>query len=92
MADDKSKLETIERQINQLVELANKPGNYDYSEYLFGFANGLLLAQSLITGKTPVFLKPPNKFLTDGTESINKRVLPGLTDYHLKKAKKEENK
>lgn len=41
-------------------------GNLNYSEYAFGFANGLILAKSILTGEEPEFMKQPDEWLCDG--------------------------
>jgi hypothetical protein len=38
-------------------------GNWDWSPYMMGLANGLLLAQSIIKGETPTLLNPPKKWV-----------------------------
>ncbi len=40
-------------------------GNWNYDEYMFGFANGLILAESIMKGTEPIYLNRPDSFLED---------------------------
>jgi hypothetical protein len=58
----------IEKQILHLQDLINiqsTNGNYDCNPYMWGLANGLILAMSLFTGNEPNFLSQPEKWLDD---------------------------
>lgn len=45
-------------QIDEVTTVATQPGNAYASDYMRGMANGLILAQSIINGKDPVYLEP----------------------------------
>lgn len=49
----KSKIQSL----REIVEIATSPGNYDYSEYMLGMANGLILALAIMENKDPVYLE-----------------------------------
>ena len=46
-------------------KIACSNGNYDYSRYLHGMANGIIFAISVINGEDPEYLSAPEKFLED---------------------------
>jgi hypothetical protein len=47
-----------EAALDAVVRIANGPGNWDATDYHFGMANGLLLAQSIIKGTNPEYREP----------------------------------
>jgi hypothetical protein len=49
-------------QVRRMVEALSQPGSYDFSEYQYGLASGLILALSTLEGKEPKFLKRPKIF------------------------------
>jgi len=52
-------------QLKDLIKTQSSHGNYDCNPYMWGLANGLILALSLFDGVSPVFLERPAKFLDD---------------------------
>src|SRR5687768_4249535 len=42
--------------INEFVNIQTQPGNFDQSEYMRGFANGLILAQSTLRNVEPNYI------------------------------------
>lgn len=52
-------------QLKDLVKTQSSHGNYDCNPYMFGLANGLILALSLFTEVSPTFLERPSRFLDD---------------------------
>lgn len=75
MNDDycaKKKLELFEKKLGKLkdlVEIQNSSGNYNYSEYMLGLANGLILAESVISDSAVVeYLDVPEKWLSNECE------------------------
>lgn len=58
----------IEDRINslrELVKLERTNGNWNYSQYSLGMANGMILALSVITEEEPEFMSLPEVFLSD---------------------------
>lgn len=51
------------KKLNELVQIQSSKGNYDYSEYMRGMANGLICAQSVFTGINPHYIDAPHKVL-----------------------------
>jgi len=52
-------------QLKDLVKTQSSHGNYDCNPYMWGMANGLILALSLFTEVSPTFLERPARFLDD---------------------------
>lgn len=49
--------------ISRITKIATSPGNWDYSPYLHGMANGLILAESILTNaERPNYLDAPEKW------------------------------
>ena len=56
--------------LQELLDIQCSQGNWNYDPYMHGMANGMILAQSLVTGKEPDYLDPPEHWLSkDETES-----------------------
>jgi hypothetical protein len=60
------------KKLEELVKIQTTDGNWNYSEYMRGMANGLLVAVSVFTGKDPTFLNEPEQYLCD-KEATNDR-------------------
>ena len=43
-----------------LVKIQCKDGNWNYSRYMFGMANGMILALAMIKNETPEYLDAPD--------------------------------
>lgn len=57
---------SFEERIEQLKDLIATQcdnGNWDYDEYMFGMANGMILALSVIEESDPQFLNAPELFI-----------------------------
>ncbi len=62
------KNKTINNRINELEKLLDvqtKSGNWDHDPYMHGMANGMILAMSVITEESPEFLAAPEIFIAD---------------------------
>jgi UDP-glucuronate decarboxylase len=59
----------VESILNELVDVQSSHGNYDFDPYMFGLANGLILAKSTMMNIKPKFLKPPDRWLIDSSEA-----------------------
>lgn len=51
--------------LKDLVKTQSSHGNYDCNPYMFGLANGLILALKLFVNDAPEFLDRPERFLDD---------------------------
>ena len=51
--------------IEDLIKIQSSYGNWNYDPYMRGLANGLILAKSLVTKDSPVFLEEPAGYLVD---------------------------
>ncbi len=58
--------------LQDLVKVQCGEGNWNYSEYMLGMANGMICALAVITGEEPKYLSQPEEWLCD-------KVCPGLT-------------
>ena len=54
-------------ELEKAVETQCADGNWNYDHYMFGMANGLLLARAIIKGESPTFLSPPLKWLCENS-------------------------
>ena len=54
--------------LEEMVAIQCSDGNWNYSEYMHGMANGLLLALATIKGEEPRFLEAPERWLSDKEE------------------------
>ena len=49
--------------ISRITKIATSPGNWDYAPYLHGMANGLILAEAILTNaERPDYLDAPEKW------------------------------
>lgn len=51
--------------IEEQVKIACSDGNWNYSPYMHGMANGLICALAILTGKELKYLDAPDKWLCD---------------------------
>ncbi|MBW2345569.1 MAG: hypothetical protein JRF53_16520, partial [Deltaproteobacteria bacterium] len=51
--------------LRKLVKVQTSDGNWNYSEYMLGMANGMLCALSVISGEEPNYLDRPDEWLCD---------------------------
>ena len=55
-------MKTIEEKIKAIddaVSIQTTPGNFDYSEYMRGMANGLIFAQAVLKDQSPEYIEAP---------------------------------
>lgn len=59
--------------LQQCVEIQCQRGNYDYSPYMYGMANGLILALHIMSGSTgdPPYLDKPVDWLSESADAEN---------------------
>lgn len=58
----------MNKELNDLREIIKtqcSDGNWNYDPYMHGMANGLILAESLLTGDDPKYLEAPDVWLKD---------------------------
>ncbi len=61
-------MKTTEKMIEELQDLVKiqcNDGNWNYSEYMHGMANGLICALSVVSDEEPVYLSKPDEWLCD---------------------------
>lgn len=51
--------------LKDVINIQCSKGNWDYDPYMMGLANGLIMAESLISKKEPQFLSAPKKWGKD---------------------------
>lgn len=51
--------------LKKLIAIQSSNGNWNYDAYMYGLANGLIMAESIVSNKEPVFLDAPKKWLKD---------------------------
>lgn len=51
--------------LQNIIDIQCSDGNWNYEPYMQGLANGLLMAQSVFTGKSPEFKSAPKRWLKD---------------------------
>lgn len=59
LGHERDALTDVSRRLGELIGAQTRPGNYDYSPYMLGLANGLLMAQGLLHHRTPELLTSP---------------------------------
>ncbi len=52
-------MKTPIEQLREVTAIQRQPGNSDYSEYMRGMANGLILALAIMEEKEPEFIEAP---------------------------------
>ena len=65
-----SKELSLEDQIARVIETQCSDGNWNYDAYMHGMANGMILIQSIVTGKSPTFLEAPEQWIYDNRSEI----------------------
>lgn len=55
----------IMKDLEDILNIQCSNGNWNYDPYMMGLANGLIMANSIITNKEPKFLSAPKKWLKD---------------------------
>ena len=53
----------FKKRVRKLVDITTiqcSEGNWNYSEYMFGMANGLIMAESVMKNDRPIFLEKEN--------------------------------
>ena len=51
--------------LKQITKIQCMNGNWNYDPYMHGMANGLILAQAIMEGKTPKYLHAPIQWLSE---------------------------
>ena len=53
------------RDLDEIIKTQCSNGNWNYSSYMFGLANGLILSKAILTRIDAKFLSKPNKWLKE---------------------------
>jgi len=51
--------------LEEIIEVQCRDGNWNRDSYMHGLANGLILAYAILNNEEPKFLQPPTKWLKD---------------------------
>lgn len=54
-----------------IIKIQCSDGNWNYDEYMFGLANGMLLSEATLKGTDPIFLNRPKKFIDHKRYHLN---------------------
>lgn len=81
------RLGQINHDLDSLVAISSSDGNWNYSEYLLGMANGVLAARAVVTGKSPDFLSAPEQWKIDEVRKVAPDAVPLLFTSHAEEAK-----
>lgn len=52
--------------LDELIAIQTTEGTWNYDEYQFGMANGLICARAALTGEEPKYLSAPKSWRKDG--------------------------
>ena len=64
--------------LNEAVRIQTKDGNWNYGPYMFGMANGLILAKACIAGTDPQYLEKPDVWLKDRKDPVELKVVTNV--------------
>jgi hypothetical protein len=51
--------------LDDVIDIQQSNGNWNCNSYMWGLANGLILARSILDGKEPLLMEKPLYFLDD---------------------------
>jgi len=60
--------------LDNVVSIASNPGNAHATPYMLGMANGLILAQAIVTNGNAEYLSAPETFLADRPKPATQAV------------------
>ena len=72
--EKKTTIMNIYGKLDEIIAIQCADGNWNYNNYNFGLANGLLLAKSILTGDEPVFMNTPDEWLCDKPDPIPEEI------------------
>lgn len=67
-----TKPESIEKDLESITKIQCLDGNWNYSPYMHGMTNGMILALAIVQQKDPVFLDAPDNWLHDAADKSSK--------------------
>lgn len=62
------KLKTALKTLHDILAIQKSDGNWDFDPYMHGMLNGLVLAESAMTGEEPEFREAPPKWIGKSRE------------------------
>lgn len=65
------------KDVSEIMKTQCSNGNWNYSEYMFGMANGIILCHAILTDTLPLYLSLPKKWLKNNRTRIAKAVVAG---------------
>jgi hypothetical protein len=57
--------------LENMVAIQSTPGKFNVNPYMYGYANGLILALATVKGDECVFLPPPQEYLADAPKAAD---------------------
>jgi hypothetical protein len=63
--EDRFFIKNKEKKLRDLIKIQRADGNWNYSPYMHGLTNGLLLALSILVDEEPDYLDPPEKWIDE---------------------------
>lgn len=57
--------DTAVESLENMVAIQCSDGNWDYNEYMYGMANGMVLALATLKGEDPIYFDRPKEWLED---------------------------
>lgn len=71
-ADELEKLEKKKKYIQNAHNIQCSDGNWNYDPYMHGMANGIIFAKAVMEDKEPIYLNPPEKWISEFREENRK--------------------
>ena len=59
------RLSKFQSDLGEVLKIQCSHGNWNYSPYMMGLANGLIMAETILTGQDPKYLTAPGEWLQD---------------------------
>ena len=75
------RLTRFQKGLQDCLDVQCSNGNWNYSPYMLGLANGMILARSILTGEEAQFLDAPEEWLQD--RHCDPEVTSPVTDAQL---------
>jgi hypothetical protein len=69
--------------LQDLIKIQATEGNWNYSPYMRGLANGLIISLSVLTGEEPIFFEEPEAYLEDLVTSSWKETQQNLNKFGI---------
>lgn len=64
-ADELEKLKKKKKDIQNVHNIACSNGNWNHNQYMHGMANGIICVKAIIDDEEPVYLDPPDAWISE---------------------------